>query len=315
MHATSESIQRAKEFLVAAVDDHIQRKSKAATNFIIVQDAGVTECKGAACHSTIGYPSPSKGHVLCVGTEIGIRRRLDQFPQEHDVYEPMFQWLIHDPLWAPYLLDRDEAFERAYGVVIDSSAPQNVLQALMITSRMFIEASVDSFELFNQLVADGVPPRSAFVLSFQTSLSSRDYTIVDTKPTQDRSLCKMNAAIEERTGHRPWGLLDFGGLHQLEKGTFLPSAEYRSNWRTNGVRGMFGDGYLIRELMQNETFKRLLSKHRKGDATEAYTPPNPFAPKTTSALMQGQMTHTEFLEVAIPYVTSQIVKKEIALVA
>jgi len=265
------------------------------------------------CHASIGNPRVS--NPKCIATEIAVRRRRERYLDEPSgLTDSYVNFLRTDRLWAPYIVNVGEDF-----ITIDSSAPQNVLQALMMASRCVWEASMESFELFNDALSRGLPSRVAFIYAFHTNASTREHTMYGAE--YNKAKIVGGTIILPKCNHRPWGLLPLKGIKKYLESDFAPTKEYATYHTTRGVQSMFGEvrdeyvtgPWLMIDLFNDKRFTEALSEFRKSRVKEEGVAIfNPFAPKVAGATppANGEVTFTEYRNVVLDYLVNEFCLKE-----
>lgn len=316
--ANDDQVKRAVAYLKEQVPEAIKIGIRNSTRYIIVGKGSASDVKynNAICHAAIG--SQSEKYVYCVGTEIGIERRISMYPHlNKNLFAPYLNFITTDPIWAPYI----RAITK-YGVVVDAACPQKYFQAFLICSRMFWEAAEDSFELFNTAVDRGIPPRIALLYAFHNNVSTRSYTM---STCNGRTFSQEACALQPVTGHRPFQMVSYEDMRRFLKVKEATGASYHGSPSTKGVTDMLGDGPLpyvnnypiltglFGELYRSERFKEALRVFRAaGEPTKKYSPPNPFkGPKADEPrpLYEGQVTIREWKNVVLEELCNEFVRE------
>lgn len=298
-----------EEQVALGVDFLVDNKSKfsGTTNYAIIHGKNVvTKYMGQPCHRGIGssYRPPSNRHL--VATEIGITRA----KRGNDADE-FLSWLIFESPFARFIITKDLMFAKEYGILVSSDIPAPLLQNIMIVSRHFWEVAPQAFEKFNSLTASGVDAKVAYPICFNTTWSN--------------AWTKENGVVFPYGGHRAFPVFNLRAFHNWMEGeigtaTTLSFISEKENYRDNadyvGGTKFFsnarddlykqetsGQHFIYDLLKTNPEFRDVIGTFRRGDASVAYRPPNPFAPKVPGETKPaaGQITFKELWECALPW--------------
>lgn len=244
------------------------------------------------CHAGLSDTSKATGASL-VATETAITR----FPELENFANDFLSWFLYRSFASPFILNKkDYTFCRNYGIVVSTDIPQPIFQAIMIISRHFAECRVETFTMFNSLVARGICEELAYSACFNTWYSTRE---------------ELGPHVVTRENHRAWGLFSFNALVRFINGDFgnllvNPKGYFRDKPDVYGVTGIFREpnaSDISTEALIDEDFLALRKEYNREKESLNYSPPNPFG--KASAPNQS-LTYDEFFEVLIPYINRKV---------
>lgn len=306
LYSTSEAEESAKQWLKE--NKHLFYRNTSYAQFSA--EGVLSGHLNQVCHKTMGY-SPGFSPVL-VATEIAISRRLETMVDGHgeELFIPFLKFILSDPLWSEYIVNKDDFdFCKDYGLLVDAGCPQNVLQALMITSRSFNEVHRRAFLLFNSLVEQGVPERGAFLLAWINSSSYKSYSSTDENP----SFLPVSSA-EFVLGHRIFPSDMIFGVEtikhycegELPSGAFTLSYSIRQSIYDVGRLFKSSRVGMKQYIREGECWEKVL-KYRQGSLKkEGYRPPDPFAMDIPHSRNPFVVSYDEYYVVCIPHIVKEL---------
>ncbi len=297
-----EHIDTCKEWLKKNRENFAQ-----CANFVIIDSEGNRRSKlHKACHREV---AEWEG-ILCVGTEIGIRRHLNRDENlSLDLFEPYLRWFLYESFFGRFILNRDDfEFCRDYGIVVSTGIPSNIFQAIMITSRNFWEFHPKVFEKFNELSEKGINKDLLFAMLMGSGRTTRGGTAYSMALGNEKK-----SPVTWCYGHRAFGgpmskaTLDNILLHRAIKRNLCKTFQKApSLYKVRDLVKENEDKPLPLLSMLEREFPKVheavMISRNKGKPV-MYRPPNPFDHQTN--VLKEQFTYVELYEVVLPALQKQ----------
>lgn len=287
-------------------DEQNKEQYEYTANFSIIQEGGARQdCFNRPCHADISRPLLNNRTL--VATECGWGRKNTQHPRE--MYQPFFDWLTKDSVYSQFIIWSD--LDHGFVVTADMYAP--MMQNIMILTRHFYERDKCSFDAFNTMVEEGINGNIAYVIAFNSTVR----------------MSPGNAKFMSYYAHSVSPVYSLAAMKCFINGDVLSvdiddvnyhyrlSSHYRGGkemfWPINPGPSSIESARLLTDCMADEQFRRKLSDSRKGETVSAYSPPNPFAPRTsfTIDLLPTEITNDEAVKVLAPFVNDYFKAKGI----
>ena len=243
--------------------------SKGNTNFVGVSVTGDFDwVKGTACHA---YMS-SLAYRDVIVTENTTKRA----GKGLELCRPFLRWFLYDSPYGFIILNRDDLdWCENHGFVIAGDAPTTLVQCALIISRHFKECTNLAFETFNKLLARGIDGFIAYQICFNSNISGLS--------------SYKGRHFEYLSGHRVSGAVSPSVALDYYEGEVQGdiSRTYKDAPSIYGSSSLFVSSYTYNGSYALSNWRRnnkdfhnfLLEKEGKLNPSEAYRPPNPFAPK------------------------------------